>query len=208
MIHLLKDVLSHLLLYFFILLRGCGAKKMENLILVILEKVLEAVYFALFLIYGKKLEKKRLLFMILMVAEYLLLTSFIYYNVMFQLLYIFLSYVILKVLYREKAQITDIFLMAVASIILIAFSAFTFLTAYYTYNNYLISLIINRILIFGFIFIFGNKINNVYKMFYQSWNRHSNPKKIKSLTLRNISIIIFNLMFVLINFGMIYTSFF
>lgn len=181
---------------------------MENLILVILEKVLEAVYFGLFLIYGKKLEKKRLLFMILMVAEYLLLTSFIYYNVMFQLLYIFLSYVILKVLYGEKAQITDIFLMAVASILLIAFSAFTFLTTYYTYNNYLISLIINRILIFGFIFIFRNKINNVYKMFYQSWNRHSNPKKIKSLTLRNISIIIFNLMFVLINFGMIYTSFF
>lgn len=177
---------------------------MENLILIILEKVLEAVYFALFLIYGKKLEKKRLLFIILMVAEYLLLTSFIYYNVMFQLLYIFLSYVILKVLYGEKAQITDIFLMAVASIVLIAFSAFTYLTALFTYKNYFISLIINRILIFSFIFNCRNKINNLYKSFYKLWNRHDNPKQIKSLTLRNISVIAFNFMFVFINAGMIF----
>lgn len=177
---------------------------MENLILVILEKVLEAVYFGLFLTYGKKLENKRLLFMILMIAEYLLLTNFILYNVLFQFLYIFLSYIILKILYREKAQITDIFLMGVASIILIAFSAFTYFTALFTYKDYFISLIINRILIFSFIFIFRNKINVLYKSFYKLWNRHDNPKQIKSLTLRNISVIVFNLMFVFINMGMIF----
>ena len=177
---------------------------MENLILVILEKVLEAVYFALFLIYGKKLEKKRLLFIILMVAEYLLLTSFIYYNVMFQLLYIFLSYVILKVLYREKAQITDIFLMAVASIVLILISMFAYLSIYFTIGIYFVALILNRMLLFAFLFKFKSKINDLYKSFYKLWNRHDNPKQIKSLTIRNFSIVTFNFMLVFINAGMIF----
>ena len=65
-------------------------------------------------------------------------------------------------------------------------------------------LIINRILMFIFIFIFRNKIYNKYNDIIKCWNRHKNPHKIKSLTLRNISVIIFNLMFYFINFGMLF----
>lgn len=180
---------------------------MENLILIILEKVLEAVYFALFLIYGKKLEKKRLLFIILMIAEYLLLKSAIKYDVMFQFLYIFLSYVMLKVFYKDKAQIIDIFLMGAASIILIVISVFSYFVIYFTIHKYFVALILNRILLFLFLIKFKDKIYSLYKSFYKLWNRHDNPNRIKSLTLRNISVIIFNFMFVLINFGMIYSVF-
>ena len=176
---------------------------MEKLILVFAEKILEAIYFSLFLIFGKDLKKKRILLICIMIFEYLMLTSIIQYNVWFQFLYTFMVFVNLKVLYREKAQITDIFLFAAASIILIICSIFTYTTALYTYNNYIISLVLNRILIFSLVFVFRKQIRKLYKEFCSLWNRHSNPNKIKSLTLRNISIISFNVMFWTINLGMI-----
>lgn len=178
---------------------------MNEIILLLLEKVCEAVYFSLFLIIGKNIKNKRLLLIGIMIFEYLALKHFLYYNVWFQLAYTFMSFVNLKVLYREKAQVTDIFLFMVASIILILLSAFTYITAMHTYKSYHISLIFNRVLIFGIIFIFRNFIKANYKSFCSLWNRHNNPNKIRSLTLRNISIIIFNLMFWLINFGLAIT---
>lgn len=169
----------------------------------IIGKILESIYFSIFLIIGKDLKHKRFLLILIMTLEYILLTEIINYNVYFQFIYTFLTFINLKVLYKEKAQITDIFLFAGASIFLILISAITYLTALYTYKNFYLSLIINRILLFMFLIIFKNKIRVIYKNFYLIWNRHSNPNKIKSLTLRNISIIIFNLMFWIINFGMI-----
>lgn len=167
-------------------------------------KLLEPIYFSLFLIVGKDLKKKRLLLTCIMIFEYIMLTNIIEFNVWFQFIYTFLSFINLKVLYKEKAQITDIFLFAAASIILILLSMLTYITALYTYNNYMVSLIINRILMFCFIFLFRKQIRKLYKEFYSLWNRHSKPNKIKSLTLRNISIISFNVMFWFINLGMLY----
>ena len=113
---------------------------MNEIIYVVLEKVLEAVYFSLFLIIGKNIKEKRLLLICIMIFEYLMLKHFIKYDVWFQLIYTFMSFVNLKVLYKEKAQITDIFLFATSSIILIFFSMFTYITANFTYKNYFISL--------------------------------------------------------------------
>ena len=175
---------------------------MNEIILLLLEKVCEAVYFSLFLIIGKNIKNKRLLLICIMIFEYLALKHFIHFNVWFQLAYTFMSFVNLKVLYREKAQVTDIFLFMVASVILILLSVFTYMTALYTYKDYFISLVLNRLLLFGIILIFKNFIREKYKSFCSLWNRHNKPNKIRSLTLRNISIIVFNLMFCFINFCM------
>lgn len=166
-------------------------------------KLLEPIYFSLFLIIGKDLKKKRLLLTLIMIFEYVMLTNIIEFNVWFQFIYTFLSFINLKVLYKEKSQITDIFLFAAASIILVLLSIFTYVTALYTYNNYMISLVINRILLFSFIFVFRKQIRKLYKEFCSLWNRHSKPNKIKSLTLRNISVISFNVMFWVINLCMV-----
>lgn len=175
---------------------------MEELILVFLEKIVEAIYFAMFLIIGKNIKNKKLLFIGIMVFEYLMLKYFIKYSVYFQLAYTFMTYVTLKVLYKEKAQITDIFLFTVASLILIATSTLCYAIIYFTIHEYIWVLIINRPLIFGIIYLGRNKIPQLYKKFYSLWNRHNIPNTIKSLTVRNLSIVIFNLMFWLINLGM------
>ena len=178
---------------------------MEELILVFLEKMVEAIYFAMFLLIGKDIKNKKLLFIGIMVFEYLMLKSFINFSVYFQLAYTFMTYVTLKVLYKEKAQITDIFLFTVASLILIAISAVSYGIVYITVRQYFVALILNRNLLFLTLYLSRNVIRNKYKSFCSLWNRHNIPSKIKSLTLRNISIITFNLMFWLINLGMAFS---
>jgi len=173
----------------------------------ILVRLLEPIYFSLFLIYGKNLKSKRILFTIIMMFEFVMLTDIIEFNVLFQFLYTFMTFINLKVLYKEKAQITDIFLFAAASLILIAISAICFIIISITFKNIYIALILKTILMFLFIYIFKGNINKTYQKFYKYWNRHNNPKVMKSLTLRNISIIIFNVMFWIINLGMIYKNF-
>ena len=148
-----------------------------NILLIFLEKILEAIYFSLFLIIGKNLKEKRILFTLLMILEYMLIKNFFSYNVAFQFSYIFMTFLILKVLYKEKAQITDIFLFGAASIILIIMNIFTYLTALATYKNYFISLIFNRILIFIFLYVFRKPIRNLYVKFYSLWNRRHKTKK-------------------------------
>ena len=175
------------------------------MLMLFLEKVCEAIYFSLFLIYGKNLKEKRILFIGIMIFEYLTLKYFIKFNVLFQLIYTFMSFVNLKVLYKNKAQITDIFLFTIASLLLILISIICSLPVIISNIPwmYYIMLIINRILIFICLILLKNKINYLYIKFCKNWNRHKD-NKIKSLTLRNISVIMFNIMFYVINIYMLY----
>lgn len=174
---------------------------MKEFLYQVLVQIPEPVYFSLFLIIGKNIKEKRLLLIAIMIMQYLLLMHIFPFDVWFQLIYTFMSFVNLKVLYKEKAQVTDIFLFAIASLFLIIISAFCYGVIFITIKNYVCALIINRILMFMILYFGRNKIKDTYKKFCSLWNRHNNPKKIRSLTLRNISIIIFNLMFWLINLG-------
>lgn len=177
---------------------------MKEFLYQVLVQIPEPVYFSLFLIIGKNIKEKRLLLIGIMIVQYWLLMHIFPFNVWFQLIYTFMSFVNLKVLYKEKAQVTDLFLFATASIILIVISAFCYGTFYFTIKNYIIALIMNRVLMFITLYFGRNKIKDMYKKFCSLWNRHNNPNKMRSLTLRNISIIIFNLMFWFINLGMIF----
>lgn len=179
---------------------------MEELILIFLEKVVEAIYFAMFLLIGKNIKNKKLLFIGIMVFEYLALKYFIKYNVWFQIIYTFMSFVTLKVLYKNKAQVTDIFLFTASSVVLILISILCSSIVIITqiYSLYYIMLIVNRVMMFLFLFIFKDKIKRTYYKFMEHWNKHTKPNTIKSLTLRNISIIVFNISFYVINSYMIY----
>ena len=61
---------------------------------------------------------------------------------------------------------------------------------------------------FTFLFIFKDKLNKIQKMYKKLWNRNDKEKnKIKSLTFRSINLVLFNIMFYIINLGMIYAIF-
>ena len=78
----------------------------------------EAIYFAIFMMLVKQLKEKRVLFSVLMIAEYLLLKHFIKYSIYFQISYTLTTFLILKILYKDKSQLTDIFTFTIGSIIL------------------------------------------------------------------------------------------
>lgn len=169
---------------------------------IVLGQVPEAVYFTLFMILTKKLKEKRLLFTVIMICEYLLLKHLFTFNVWFQISYTAMTYITLKVLYKETSQITDIFTFGIASLVLIICSIIS--GGLYLLNP-IIGIIFSRVLPFMIIFIFRNKLYSIQKLYKCYWNRNDKVKtKIKSTTFRCLNVIIFNLMFYIINAGMIY----
>lgn len=86
-----------------------------NILELLLGQIPEALYFALFMIYTKRLNEKRIWFIVLTVLEYILL--FIPpLSIWSHILYFIFTYGILKWLYKNKAQITDIFTLGIASV--------------------------------------------------------------------------------------------
>ena len=171
----------------------------------LLGQIPEAIFFALFMIYAKGIKEKRVLFTILMIIEYLLLKYSFPFNWIFQIGYMITTFLILKVLYREKSQITDVFILLISYIVMIISSAICFLIFR---PNTLLAVIINRIILFVLIFVFKDKLINIQKLYKRLWNRTSNSNnKIKSTTFRSLNIVIFNIIYFIINFGMIYALF-
>lgn len=167
----------------------------------LLGQIPEAIYFALFMIFTKELKTKRILYTILMIVEYVLLKFFIEYNIWFQVAYTIIQFLILKLLYKEKAQVTDIFTFGIASLILITCSIIS--GGVYLLNP-ITGIIFSRLLPFIIIFIFKNKLCNIQKLYKRYWNRNDELKtKIKSTTFRCLNVVLFNLMFYIINAGMI-----
>ena len=174
----------------------------------IIGQIPEAIYFALFMIYAKGLKEKRILFTVLMVAEYILLTRFLIYNIWFQILYTFITFLILKVLYKEKAQVTDIFTFTISSVILMILSCITFIIFNIFCKNMLIASLFLKILMILFFIIFYKKLYKIQNLYKKLWNRNDKvKKKIKSITFRCINLIIFNLSFYILNIIMLYCIF-
>lgn len=165
----------------------------------------EAIFFALYLIYTKRLKEKKTFFIILMILEYVLFKHFIKFNVYFQILYTFMTYIILKMLYKEKSQITDIFTFTIASLFIILTSMMMYFIAFFTYKNIVICTIAHKILIFTLLFIFKDRLYCIQELYKKLWNRDIKHKyKMKTTTFRTLNIVIFNVMFYVINIGMLF----
>lgn len=171
----------------------------------LLGQIPEAIFFALFMIYAKGLKEKRMLFIILMVVEYLLLKYSFKYNWLFQIGYMITTFLTLKVLYKGKSQITDIFILLIAYIIMIVSSILCFTISL---GNVIIATIINRIIIFLFIFLLKDKLIKIQNLYKNLWNRDTNNTKIKTTTFRSINIVIFNILFGLINTLMVFAIYY
>lgn len=172
---------------------------------VLLGQVPEALYFSLFLIFTKELKEKRLLFTILMCLEYVLLFYVTDYSLYSHIGFFVTTFLILKILYKEKCQITDVFTLTIASIILIIFNI---IVSPLFKVDYILAVIIIRILMFSFVFLNKNKLYKIQNLYKKIWNRkEKSNSKIKSLTFRSINIIIFNIMFYIINAGMLLAAY-
>ena len=161
----------------------------------------EAIYFALFMLLTKQLDTKRLLFIGLVLIEYLLCINVLSYSIWCHILFFILTFIILKILYREKSQITDVFILGIASVWLILSCV---LPSFLMNFNYYVYVAMTRILMFS-IFILHKKLPKLQLIYKKLWNRNDKiPKIMKSATFRSINIVIFNFMFYFINLGILF----
>ena len=164
----------------------------------------EVLYFYLFLIYVKNIKEHRVKLFIFVLICYFLCVFLIPYKTLYYVAFIALIYCSLKIIYKQKAQIIDVFTFSISTIYL---SFIGFICSKVVNNDYIIyyiCAIINRILLF-IPFIFKNKFNILYKKYCSLWNRNYEKKQpIKSITLRNISLIILNCFIFLLNIGTVY----
>lgn len=176
-----------------------------NILEILLGQIPEAIYFALFIIYTKQLKNKRLIFIVLTVIEYLLLLNVAKFNFNVKVLFFVMIYCLLKILYHNKAQITDIFIFAIASIILMLISIISFMISL---SNMKIAILISRIFFIIFFYIYHNKLYKIQSLYKKYWNRNDSiEKKMKTTTFRALNLVLFNLMFYIINIGMLYCVF-
>ena len=171
---------------------------MYYLVSILLGMIPEVLYFTLFLIYTKDLKEKKIRLCLLIAIAYFLCLMINRFKLVYYIGFLFLIYLILKLLYKKKAQITDIFIISLAFLYVCIISYICFLFVKEDYSNYYLLCVINKILLFV-PFSFRKKFNIWYKKYYSLWNRNDNVKRpIKSITLRNLSLIGLNI-FVFIN---------
>lgn len=177
-----------------------------NLMELLLGQIPEIIFLSLFMIIAKDLKTKRAALIVLMTVEYLFLKYAINlkYTVIFPILYTFTTFAILKSLYKDKAQITDIFLFVFGLLVLGVCSVPVLYINTWIQNIFLCS-VISKIFAFLLLFIFRNKLYKTYKYICSLWNRNDSIKrKIKSLTLRNICVVVFNMTFVAMHIVLLY----
>lgn len=151
----------------------------------------EVLFVTFFLILTKNIKEKKLKLFSLLMVGYVLLIMICRFQLLFYVLYIAYTYICLKILY--KSHIIDVFVCSLAYAYLTVCS----LVGFKVTSNYYVGYLIHLIMLYA-IFIFKNKFNFLYTNYKKLWNRND-KQKIKSLTLRNISLLIVNIVIVLVN---------
>lgn len=171
----------------------------------LLGQIPEAVYFALFLIFTKRLKTHRLIFCILVLIEYLLLVNLFPFNLWFHIGLTILIYLSLKVIYKNRAQITDIFTFGISSVLLIIVSIVNYLIFCKLLNvNFVVSAVTQKLILFALLLCLKPKLYNIQKLYKRLWNRNDKlPKKMKTTTFRAINVVVFNTTFYIINVCML-----
>ena len=135
-----------------------------------------------------------------MIIDEVFLVKATNFDIWFYVLYMIFTYLILKAIYKEKSQITDIFIFIIASLIMLLINFIVYIIIANTIKQFIAYAIISRILLFMLLFFIRNKLYNITKLYHKLWNRHDNiPKKIKTTTFRSINIVIFNITFYLVH---------
>lgn len=166
---------------------------MTNFIVGLLMGMLpEVLYFTLSICFIKDIKKQRLKLFSLLVIGYIVLIMVCRFQLLFYLGYIVYVYIVLKKLYKSK--IIDLFIVSIVSAYLTLASFISFKLI----DTYMLAYLINRLMLFIPIFILNYKLNDFYNVYYRLWDRHDG-NKVKSITIRNISLVFINMLIVIFN---------
>lgn len=170
---------------------------------ILLGQIPEALYFVLFIIFTNEIKTKRICFIASAILEYVLLLNAFPFDIWSHILFIITLFLIMKLFYKEKCQVTDIFTLGIASIIIILVSVIVYFPISLFTTNTIIGNIIQKLILFILLITLRKKLPNINKLYKKMWNRNKIPKKLKSTTFRALNVFLFNISFYIINIGML-----
>jgi len=122
----------------------------------------------------------------------LILSVFLAFSIWYHVLFMFSMYGILWWLY--KSHIIDVFLVTVSALILAVLGY----ACYFLISDYWVAATVNRISLFVILTVFRRQWNFLYTVYKSVWDRKPGAK-IKSITVRNVSCIVLNLLIYFLN---------
>lgn len=172
---------------------------MINFVISILIGLLpDVIYYTFNITNIKNVKKNRIKLFVMIFIIYLLLNMIVRYNFYLYIIFDILIYLSLKIIYKSK--ITDFFLVVSLDIYLLAISGLS----YILFNNYFISLTIDKVFLLGTLLV-THKLRNTYKLYCDMWDRNRFKRMpIKSITLRNISITTVNISILIVYLVLLY----
>lgn len=172
---------------------------MYYVISILLGLIPEVLFLTLFLTKTKNIKEKRLKLFIVIAIFYFVSMLIQQYKTIFYVLFIFLLYLSLKIVYKDKVQIIDLFVATIPFMWISILSYICFIFLKEDLSNYYMLYIIDRIFLY-IPLLFGKYFNLAYKKYCKLWNRNDKEKRpIKSITLRNISLLVINITIFLMN---------
>lgn len=151
----------------------------------------------------KEIKEKKILLYVGLLLSFIIssiVIGFTYKNQIYMLvLNAIITYLFMKFLYKKKIQISDMFLIYFINSTILFIAIITQLIFGYT----ILALIIDRIILLLIALIVAKYITKIYKNYLKNWNR-GKGHKIKSITLRNLSILFMNLSLFIINNYILY----
>ena len=165
----------------------------------------QSLYFNLFVTNIKGIKNKRGLLLIILFILCILLNMIIRYNIYLYLLFIPLYYIALKLLYKKKTQIIDIFIIALSFTIMMLISSICSRLCLININLYWIAYIINNVSLFATLLL-KKWLVKFYKFYCKNWNRKEG-NRVRSISLRNVSLISLNVAIVIADIFLINISF-
>lgn len=156
----------------------------------------EGIFFAWFVIGAKRMKKNEAIhFAVFSIAMFVIVGTILSYSIWFYLFIIVALYISLKVLCKST-EFLDLFLLTIP-FLLFGIAGYPcyylaeILPSWLPPN--LTTLIINRLVIIIILSALYPHLNKWYNAYKRLWNRHKD-NKIKSITIRNISILLCNVL--------------
>lgn len=176
---------------------------MRFLMSFILGMLPEVLYFTLILTRTKSIKEKRILLFLLIAISYCLCILVQNFKILFYILLIVLIYISLKLVYKKKVQIIDVFIISTSYLWVAILSILLLVFLNKDNSNYWLLYSLDRLFLF-IPLIFSKQFNKLYKKYCGLWNRNDKENRpIKSITLRNISLILLNGFIFLLNISII-----
>ena len=123
------------------------------------------------------------------------------YTLLFYFAFIFMMSGFLKMLYKESVDIIDVLVVAISTVYLTVVSTISYIFIKNDNSNYWLFYIIARVLLFVQ-FVFKKQYNKLYKKVRCYWNRNREREQgIKSISVRNISVMIIVILIAVVNAG-------